>query len=276
MKYLSMSKLIYIVSPYGALPGEGWRKFRNQLFAEYLVKNGYKVKWFTSKFDHTNKIFRKNHIKVDGFQIVLVETCSYAKNISFKRIFSELLFGRNLCNEILRHERPDYIIATDPLIFYGGFLKFIINKYDVKPRLIIDCADLWPELFVVAFPLWLKWLSKLPIATLKYYRRHLYKSADFVTLVSEFYSDPLDLKRLKKNYEVIYCSPINHDGITAKINKSFLDLFAAKAEGEVWVVYLGYLGENYDIVNIVNASEFLNDKKRLNFISLESVRSRPY
>lgn len=49
---------IWIINPYGNLPGEVWSPYRSTLLAEILVKNGRQVIWRVFNFGHRPKKFR--------------------------------------------------------------------------------------------------------------------------------------------------------------------------------------------------------------------------
>ena len=38
-------RTIWLVNPYGPIPGEGWRAYRFNLLGEALAKAGYNVVW---------------------------------------------------------------------------------------------------------------------------------------------------------------------------------------------------------------------------------------
>ena len=57
---------IILINPYGPLPNEGWRKYRNILFGETLAEDKHDVVWYTSKFSHHFKRNRE-HVYETGY-----------------------------------------------------------------------------------------------------------------------------------------------------------------------------------------------------------------
>jgi hypothetical protein len=84
---------IWLIYPYGTLPGEGFRPDRPNMIAEALSNSGHNVTWWCSNFEHRTKKFRTDdwlEINLSRLQkTILVPTTGYEKNISFDRIKSE-------------------------------------------------------------------------------------------------------------------------------------------------------------------------------------------
>ena len=116
--------IIWLINPYGPIPGEGWRDYRFTLLGKELSARGHQVIWWTSNFSHHFKLFRSESWKdvaiTPGFIIRLVPTTSYFKNISVGRIRFEVIYARNLYRHAIISMKPDCIVGTDPSQIVGG------------------------------------------------------------------------------------------------------------------------------------------------------------
>jgi len=55
--------LIWIVNPFDPLPGEFFKPGRYATLADILIRNGYKVTWWSSNFFHATKLIEKKCLK---------------------------------------------------------------------------------------------------------------------------------------------------------------------------------------------------------------------
>ena len=75
---------IWLLNPYGPIPGEGWREYRYTMIGEALAANGHTVVWWAANFSHHFKRFRSpswqdRHVS-PGFAIRLVPTSVVSRN----------------------------------------------------------------------------------------------------------------------------------------------------------------------------------------------------
>jgi len=103
-------------------------------------------------------------------------------------------------------------------------------------------------------------LSGVWLAPLYYWRKRLYRHANAVVAVADDY---LNLaKRLTDRpgviFETVYWSYDDraHAG-NPDASPAVTDFVARKNANEIWVVYAGTLGENYDITSIIDAAKWL-------------------
>lgn len=241
-------KNIWIVNPYGTLPSEGWRDYRSFMLANALANRGHRVLWWISDFEHRSKMRRVDAVFSDpllpaNVKIVPVQSRPYDRNISFGRIAYEKSFGDGFAALARSQEAPDMVVIADPSLFYSAqVLKFVDR---VGCKLVIDILDLWPELFKVALPSWIRGLDKLLFSPLYSRRRRLIKRADGVVAVSKDF-----LKIANVPSETSSC--ISYLGVDLRQ----FELWEASeesravqkfAQGRLVVMYAGTLGDAYDI-----------------------------
>ena len=76
---------VWLINPYGPLPGEGWRDYRFTYAARALAARGHDVTWWTAAFDHHTKRFRESSSR-GSFSIALVPTPAYHRNVGLGRL----------------------------------------------------------------------------------------------------------------------------------------------------------------------------------------------
>lgn len=136
---------------------EKQRFFRTGMLAEELNSRKHEVTWFASTFDHytkTQRFAENKSIKInEHFNIEMLWSPSYKKNISLKRIINHQIIAYNFRKIIKSKEKPDLIYCSFPTIE----LAVVAIKFGRKNKIkvIIDIRDLWPDIFFqnLKFPL---------------------------------------------------------------------------------------------------------------------------
>jgi glycosyltransferase involved in cell wall biosynthesis len=268
---------IWLINPYGPIPipSEDWREYRFTIIGNYLASLGHEVVWYTSSFSHHFKKQRSDGWKDfevnTNFKIRLVPTPGYESNISFGRIYRDLVFSSKVYKERkLQVEKPDFIIYSEsPLSFgYGGYK---LAKY-YKIPVVFDQMDLWPELIINAFPSTIRKIINLMFYPVFLSRKYIYNNLDgFISLSEPYMSIPLEIAPSLKNkpHEVIY------NGIdvikfreSRGDNNELIRLLLQKKENEIWFVFAGTLGPSYDILNLLKVASLIikDNNKSVKFI----------
>jgi glycosyltransferase involved in cell wall biosynthesis len=271
-----MTETVWIINPYGSLPSESWATYRSTLLARCLAVHGYRVTQFISNFEHRSKSFRAQRDGVitveDRYVIEVIPSAAYDAHISLGRIRYERTFARNLLNAIGARTRPDFIVLAEPSLFYYDILLRPLLRHPASV-LVLDVIDLWPELFALVLPRLLRRWSRLLLSPLYFWRKRLYRHAAAVVAVAQDYLKVASRLTAGPDVplEVVYWSYDEQRTATASAaSPDIQQLVASKRPGEVWAVYAGTLGENYDIPAIVTLSQRLpaavRDKVSLRFI----------
>lgn len=180
---------VWIINPYGNIPGEGWRDYRSTLIANALTKAGHKIVWWVSNFEHRSKSFRFSgwkDIEVNpNFTIRVVPSTPYTSHISLSRIRYEKTFARRLCKRAAEFDHPDIIILAEPALFVSPFVLKPIRQW--RTKLVVDILDLWPELFHIALPVWISRMGRLIFFPLYMRRAALFRKADAIVAVTKDY-----------------------------------------------------------------------------------------
>ncbi len=239
---------IWLVNPYGPIPGEGWRDYRFTLVGRALAKRGHNVRWWTAAFAHQTKEFRSHdwasHSAGERFTIELVPTPSYSRNVGAGRLWFELMFSRRVFDRAKRLDRPDLIIAADPPQFCGAAGRRLAGHFDAP--LLIDCLDLWPELFVKAAPALARPFVRIAALPLFRLRRRNVDAADLVIAVAETY-----------RRAITGSSSVRSTTIPIGVDVRALAVVSERDSKRIRVIYAGSLGEAYDLDTVLEAASML-------------------
>ena len=177
---------IWLIYPYGSIPGEGKRPDRPSMIADALIAKGHTVTWWASCFDHVSKTFRSDDWKdievSPNFTIRLVPALEYRKNISYKRILSEKKYSKEIYSYSKDLSTPDIVILSEPALFRGKPILKLVEESNCL--LLLDMLDQWPELFDIVLPHRSKFLGKFLFKPLYNRRRDFFKKADAIFTLS--------------------------------------------------------------------------------------------
>jgi glycosyltransferase involved in cell wall biosynthesis len=253
--------IIWLINPYGNIPGEGWTEYRFSMVARCLANAGFQVRWFVADFEHRSKAWREaNEIGFEvqpGYTISIIKSSGYARHISLKRILFERKFANNvLKSSIVNNEIPDLIIFGEPALFVADIYKKIAKKSQCP--YIVDILDLWPEIFITIFPKFLIKFEKIILSPLYIVRWWFFNSAIGFTAVAPDYLYVVGSNNEKKLKEIIYIGISNKFEDELCIDKTLL--IPQKNSDEIWLVYAGTLGRSYDIESIMKLSILIRDR----------------
>ena len=258
---------VWLINPYGPLPGEGWRDYRFTYAARALAARGHEVTWWTAAFDHHTKRFREAAPR-DSFSIELVATPAYRRNIGLGRLRFEQRFRKLMVDRGRALPRPDVIIAADPPQFCGAAGRQLAELHHA--RLVIDCLDLWPELFVSAAPAALRPFVRVAVQPLRAMRKRNVRAAALAIAVADRYREALIADGAR-------------NAITIPIGVDVAALRAPRIpHDKLTLVYAGSLGEHYDLDTVFDAVRGMDvsvvvagrgpDEERLRRIAPENIR----
>jgi glycosyltransferase involved in cell wall biosynthesis/ribosomal protein S18 acetylase RimI-like enzyme len=260
---------IWLINPYGPIPGEGWRDYRFTVLGKVLAARGHDVIWWTANFSHHFKKYRSEGWKdvpvTKGFRIRLVPTTAYARNIGLGRLRYEAVFAGRTYHRGTREKPPDCVVGVEPPQIVGFASVRLARRHRVP--LVLDVFDRWPELFVLAFPRAIRPLAPVLLSPLFALRRHDLRHADAVTALCDTY---LEVARAAAPRLRSALSLTVFNGIDLELFRSAMatvDEVAViagqmgKAAGEVWAIYAGSLGNNYDVQTLLDAAVLLQGRQ---------------
>lgn len=167
------------------------RLLRMGMLGEKLSDAGHHVVWFASSFDH----FKKKHLADkdevisinDNYELNLLHTIGYKKNISISRIINHKILAIKLKKKINKLKKPDLIYASFPTIEFA----YEAVKYGKKNNVpvIIDVRDLWPDIFNHNLKGIIKFLAIPYIKFLNYQTKKIMRNCYSITSISDLMLD---------------------------------------------------------------------------------------
>lgn len=245
---------VWIVNPFDNLPAEGYRPQRYWLMSKAFAAAGHDVVFWTSDFSHASKRKREfvRECALPGVETRLVPTLPYPRNICLKRITSHSRLAKDWARMAgACGTKPDVVVASlPPLGLCRAAMRFAKS---CGALFVADIMDAWPETFGRIVPGFM-------LAPLKAVARSIYCGADAVSAVAARYGE------LAKSYGAtcpVKCcyhgievengeegSGKREAGVTSSCS------FAEKREtgsGAVKLVYIGAMGESYDLETAIAA-----------------------
>lgn len=250
---------IWLINPYGPIPGEGWRDYSFTMFGKTLAAAGHHVTWWTSNFSHHFKTYRsrgwEDRQVSPNFTIRLVPTSSYRKNIGLGRITRDIVFAVRTTSRGKKEPRPDCILYYEsPLTF--GYAAPALAKYH-GTTLIYDQMDLWPELIVKSAPTLLQPALNVLFSPVYANRRRVFNTLDgAIALAKPYLESVLDeIYNSDSVPNALIYNGIDVQSFRTAMHQKTIDL--EKPPMQKWVIFAGSLGPSYDIKNLIYAAEKL-------------------
>lgn len=208
---------------------------------------------FTADFYHGKKRYYYDEEKTGNLQ-KLLHVPAYKKNLSIKRIWSHIVFARQLKQSLKSlPEKPDVIYCAMPTSTSAFVCAKYCKKNDVK--FIIDVIDLWPDSLLPLIKG--KSLVKALLFPWSFLTRYAYRSADVIIGESEAYAN--EAKRFNKNANV-YSLYLGVDVKYIENVKRDNPVVLCKSKNEIWICYAGSLGVSYDFVALLEAVKSIHGK----------------
>lgn len=139
------------------IDGSHVRLYRTGLLAGMLADRGHDVVWWTSTFNHAQKVQRAStHTSVpvrDRLRLELLYAPAYQQNISLRRIRHNRITASEFLRQACLADQPDVILCSLPTLE----LSRAATEYGERNRVpvILDIRDLWPDMIVeTVAPAW--------------------------------------------------------------------------------------------------------------------------
>ena len=169
---------------------EGQRPMRAVNLANTAIKHGFKVVLWSSAFNHQNKIHRSKKYKVilqnKQLEIRLIPSRGYSKHIGLGRLIDHMQMAWNLI-KILRTEK------TVPNVAFIGYppieTAFVMSRWlkNKQVPMLLDVKDLWPSIFIEAFPNVIRPIAKIVFFPYFYLARYTMRNVSGISSMSRSY-----------------------------------------------------------------------------------------
>jgi glycosyltransferase involved in cell wall biosynthesis len=273
---------IWLISPHDAVPGDSWGQRHVTSLAQTLAARGHEVVYWAASFSHAMKQQRGHgwqEIPVQpGVRVILVPTRSYDKNLGLGRMGAFADYARGLWQRGKAESRPDVLITTVGTPFTDGVSVRLSRLH--KAHLITELRDLWPDIFALAFPKPLHALANVLLLPLYLERRFALQNSNAFAAVCQTYlryaqSAAPNVRRIPTR--VMYHSGIRVAQFREKMQCTEFDTeIPAKMPGELWAIYAGTLGNNYDVPALIGAAKILSHMPEAHQIKIVVAGDGPF
>lgn len=256
-----MAKTIWIISLFEPTPPDGSRPMRFMGFADEAIKQGYKIRQFSSTFRHSKKIYRHEKptevIVNENYVVDYIYSPSYKKNISLKRVYSHYKYSKGLINKIDKLEKPEFILVAFPAI--SPALAITQWGYKNGVPVFVDIIDPWPDVTLRLLPSSVRPLVKPFFSPFYSQLRRMFESATGVVAISREYTEwAKNMAPKLKNTGVFFPSvPLSEVQSSVQHFKS--ELGELNSVGVLKLVYAGNLGIAADIPLILAVARRFNE-----------------
>ena len=259
---------IWIISPYDAIPGETWGHKHGLFLSETLTSKGHTVTFWSSTYSHALKRVRTEESSEfspsHGTTVKLLKVSPYSDHVGFTRLLALFQFAWRLWRAGRQEQRPDAIFISMPVPFSDVVSVLLAKRH--KSILISEFRDLWPEIFEGVFPHSMRWLAKLLLSPLYWARKFTFAhSTGFLSVCETYMGLALQIapQLRKRPHAVMYHTGVDLANFKALMQEPASDAqMMVKVEGEIWVLYAGTLGINYDIETLLQAAKQLHDNPK--------------
>lgn len=251
------------------------RPMRAMNLSSYLIKNGHQVTLWSSGFHHRDKVHRSIKYKTikinDSYQIRLIPSPGYKKNISLRRFWDHLIMSINF-KRILKSETdlPDIVFIGFPPIENSYVLSNFLNKKEIP--YLVDIKDQWPDFFVEGISKGIKPIAKIILFPLFYMTKKTFRNSTGLTAMSKSFLEWGVNFSNKKNNENNLVVPLTTPSITLSNiqKKDALKWWRGKVKKIDTCKNIIFIGSHYpslDFNPIFEAAKILNQKRiNCNFI----------
>ena len=168
---------------------QGDRCMRMGMLAEYLVKQGHEVTWWSSTFHHGKKKYiedgyKEYSLKSNETLILLHSNVVYKKNVSLERIRYHEILAKEFKKHSEKKEKPDIIVCSWPTIPFSKAAVEYGEKNNVP--VILDARDMWPDIFSRGLPSWMQWAAEVALYPMKRSAARIFSKATGIVAVSPF------------------------------------------------------------------------------------------
>ena len=240
-------KDLLMITHFTAAPDEAGNS-RFTYLAQMLSEIGFSVEIVTSSFSHRSKKQREpcddKEIELN-YEFSMLYEPGYAKNVSIARFYSHWVFGKSLRRYLQKRRKPDIIYCSVPSL--DAAYQAAVYAQQNHIRFIVDIQDLWPEAFRMVFNLPV--ISDFLFLPMTRLADRIYSVADGIVAVSQTYADrALEVSRKCEEATVAFLgTDLSYFDELKRENH------VQKPEGELWLGYVGSLGNSYDLTTVIDA-----------------------
>lgn len=204
-----------------------------------------------------------------GFEIRLVKSPGYKKNVSIRRWADDLFLAFALYRAMCRTgSRPDVIVCAYPLIF----VSFAVVLFRIRHggRLLLDVRDMWPEIFSAGRTGLSSLIYRLFAAIHRPFVHVIFRHADGITGITDPFLDwGLSLAgRARSHLDGVF--PLTSSpAIVSEAEKSQAREFFRQlgvTEDTQNFCYIGSVSSTVDLETVVEAGRLLQGRRNVKLV----------
>lgn len=259
---------VWIITVGEPLPtdGDAVRLYRTGILANLMSGRGHDVTWWTASFNHMERRQRteqEQRTKLrDNYQLVRVFAPSYRKSVGVRRLWSHAVCAFGFARAANSAIAPDIILASYPTIELSLAAVAYGEKHNVP--VVLDIRDLWPDIFVEAFPRFFRPFSRFLLFPYELMARIALRRANSIVGVTEEFvewgyakaSRPADssLNAFAMGYE-------RAEMTDEELSKSEAFWKGHGLDQADWIAcFFGTLGRQFELKTIIDAARLLDER----------------
>lgn len=212
----------------------------------------------TSDFSHSLKKRKHPEVLPEDYEVVLIPTPPYSKNVSPARLHSCSAFAKNARKHLESLQDLKLVYCAVPTPDAGKEVAQFCKKRGIP--FVLDIQDLWPDAFYMAMNIPV--VSNVLFAPMKHTVDTLYRSTENLIAVSQTYIDRATkaVGHVPKREMVAFLG-----NSLKRFDEAARE--AGPLEGIFTVAYIGTLSYSYDLPVVIDAIAQLQKKgKKLRFL----------
>lgn len=251
-------------------PGER-RLMRTGMLARELARQGHRVRWFTSSFDHYQKrqrAPRRQDVVIDAnLEITVLPGPGYRRNISLARIWHNRSFARAFADAAQKSsERPDIILTDIPTTEAAAAAIAFADKQGIPT--VLSVRDLWPDFFADHLPEPLRPLARLALLPMERQARFACAKATSLIGISPAYLDwgRKKGKRTPARPDAVF--PLGYAAsprADRETDEAILARIGIRPDAAI-VAFIGSWGHTYDLRLVLEVARLFDAQADVQFV----------
>ncbi len=163
------------------------RLLRGGIWAHELERRGHQVVWWTDNVDHMRKTIRTREDTTvslaPGLALHMVAGPGYPSSRSPVRLRHYRYTARQLVKWMMAETPPDVCLAALPALEWVEAAQQVGAARGFP--VVVDCRDMWPEVFVDVAPRWLRWPARLALSPMFRQKRRALRGAFAISGITD-------------------------------------------------------------------------------------------
>lgn len=249
------------------------RLLRTGLLAQVMVSRGHHVTWWTSSFNHSEKVLRCRGEGVaqpeERLEIRFLESLGYSRNIGLRRLADHRRLGRSFRRQAAHMPSPDLILCSLPTLE----LAQAAVAYGAERCLpvVIDVRDLWPDLFLELVPAWARPLVRPALSPMfRMARRACTGATAIVGVTDEYVAWGLNAAaraatELDRSFPMAYTDDEPPPGAQREARSWWAERGIRQDGGSFIACYFGAFGPQRELETVIEAARLLSSRGEESF-----------